>query len=316
MIQRSGFYGSLAADGLANTTIGHGNKTVEMHFRLKNSLVVDTMRPFLIVSKPGYAAGTNGQIKIILIGTNLAWTLQGTALGDWPVLRLPYLFTFEAGKQYVLSFTNIDPAPDLNFCSLDSLYINAPNEDAPQPLILPSDGKVVYVSPLGNRTERFGYVPILGLSGPLCADGIGYMEAWVGNPLFHGREVIKPSSPITAYALWFRAIRNTPAKITVGINGVAQFFTFSGISDKDGWLPRMEFATPLVMAPGDVVHVQCDGLCYPLRKGLQQGFPTDSVFRDGAAECSADGITWIPWPFPWSATPATGLADLQFGFEV
>jgi hypothetical protein len=268
-------------------------------------------------------------------GPSLATLSYGNILSqndNYPELVFPYPATVQGGAFYHLVFTNVDPAPQSNYVSLDSIYSNA--QTAPmQPSSSDAAQAVLVRSGAGAWKSRPGFTPTLELdyaSGD--TQGAGYMEVWSANPKLISanaqvRETFKVSGPSRTFS-----------KIKVRLQRVAGAspLTFT-LSEADGTLMAqgtVPAASVLTGVPAWVTctlplsHVLSTGVGYnlalscpadtqysafPIRKGLDKGFAKNTCFPDGYAQFTTTGSAgWAGWDM-WG-TPDLTTSDLQFMF--
>ena len=343
------FYGSgFSADALANTVVGgpSGN-VVSYRFQAKYATPLKGFRVFFIWSstKPGYASGLGGTIKVDLMaddnspahlptGTSLASTSYGNIIPQdnyYPELTFPTPVALQGGSLYHLVFTNIDADPVDNYISLDSLFTNA--QTAPmQPVLADANAAVLVKSGTGAWKLRQGYTPTLELDFTTGSQGNGYMEIWSTNPkTISGSSGVREAFKVTGPSRNFSKILLRLA-ITSGTSALTV-----RVEEADGTLvdqvqvSAAEFLPAVanwVTVPFPVSHVLNTGVAYhltlsspadtlysayPMRKGLDKGFSTATVFPDGDAQFTTTGAAgWTGWDM-WG-TPNLTDSDLQFSF--
>ena len=344
------FYGSgVSADSLANTVLGGPSlNSVSYRFQAKHTSPLRDIRVFFIWSllKTGYQAGQGGTIRVDLkaddktaahlpTGPALASLSYGNIIAQnntYPELNFPYPATLAGGQIYHLVFTNVDPAPTVNYISLDALYTDA--QTAPmQPTIADNDFAMLVRSGTGAWKLREGFTPTVELEyADGGSQGNGYMEVWSTNPKTvsgnaMARETFKVSGPSRTFT-----------KIKVRLQRVAGASPLTiRVEETDGMLIEQTTVAAASVLQGDPNWVTCTfplsqvlatGVSYnltlsspadthysvyPIRKGLDKGFSAYTVFPDGHAQFTATGSTgWTGWDM-WG-TPNLSTSDLQFMF--
>jgi len=341
------FYGSgCSADSLANTVVGGPNgSVVSYRFQAKYTTPLKGCRVFFIWSatEGGYAAGDGGTVRVDLMADDHspAHLPTGTALAStsitgiiaqaayYPELVFPQPVALQGGALYHLVFTNLDPQPAANYISLDDLYTRA--QTAPmQPTIADANWAVLYRAGAGPWKVRPGHTPTLELDYTTGSQGNGYMEVWSTNPkpisgaaqVREAFTVSGPSRTFTKVLLRLAATSGT-SPLTVRVEEADGTLVDQVQVPSSDFLPGV---SNWVTATFPVAHVLNSGVAYnltlsspsdtvysayPLRKGLDKGFSTSTVFPDGHAQFTTTG-TWAGWDM-WG-TPGLKDSDLQFAF--
>jgi hypothetical protein len=343
------FYGSgFSADSLANTVVGgpSGN-VVSYRFQARYTTPLRAFRVFFIWSAThsGYGAGVGGVMRADLMaddgtaahlpkGPVLASTTYGPVITHqdfYPEIRFPQPVALKGGGLYHLVFTDVDADPVANYVSLDTLYTDA--QTAPmQPVIADAAFAVLFRTASGPWTLRQGYTPTLELDFDTGSQGNGYMEVWSTNPkTISGRASVRESFKVTGPTRVFstvlvrvkRVAGSGPIALRLEeANGavVAETEVGGGTvpSGVSTWLTA-HFPVSYALHTGIAYRLvlSCDAgtvySAFPIRKGLDKGFSTSTVFPDGHAEFTTtapDG--WAGWDM-WG-TPRLTTSDLQFAF--
>ena len=350
---QTGFYGpALAADGLANTTLGPGGNIVSYRIRARHTGVVDQIRIYLIPDHSGYAAGNGGTIEVTLHPDDGAATHNpgSTVLATYVirnVLSLPspdrYFYvvkfasppTLTAGDLYHLVFRNIDSNPSVNYLSVDDLYEVTPTTPV-QPTMNDMDAAVLLGDSGNSWAPRRGYTPIYELDfSNGTTEGVGYIEGWIGAPQFiSGANAVRETftvagSPVTVSSVAVRVARVSgagPLQLRLEnadgsvIEEVAvpatQVRESNATNPYYGWM-KATFSSALTLFHGQTYHLDLEAassseyMAFPIRKGGQYGFDTNTYFPDGHAEFTQNG-SWVGWT-QWGATNRTD-GELQFYF--
>ncbi|WP_316414116.1 hypothetical protein [Mesoterricola silvestris] len=343
------YYGSgFSADSLANTVVGGPSaNVVSYRFQARYTSPLEGFRIFFIWSstKVGYNAGLGGTIRVDLLaddgtaahqpsGPALASTSYGNIIPQnnfYPKLTFPSPVALKGGGLYHLVFTNIDSDPVGNYISLDTLYTNA--QTAPmQPVIADANFAVLFRPAGGAWRVRQGYTPTLELDYATGSQGNGYMEVWSSNPkTISGAASVRETFKVTGPSRDFSRVKLRLAR-TAGTGPLTV-----RVEEADGTpvdqvdLPASGFPQGVqawATAVFPLSHVLNSGVAYhlvlsspagttyaafPLRKGLDKGFSTSTVFPDGHAQFTTTGAAgWQGWDM-WG-TPNLTFSDLQFAF--
>lgn len=343
------FYGSgFSADSLANTVVGGptGN-VVSYRFQARYGTLLRAFRVFFIWSAThsGYGAGVGGVMRADLMaddgtpahlpkGPVLASATYGPVITHqdfYPEITFPQPVALRGGGLYHLVFTDVDADPVANYVSLDTLYTDA--QTAPmQPVIADAAFAVLFRTATGPWTLRQGYTPTLELDFDTGSQGNGYMEVWSTNPkTISGRASVRESFKVTGPNRLFSSLLvrvkrvsgsgplalrleeadgSVVAEAEVGGGAVP-----AGVST---WLTA-HFPVSYALHAGIAYRLvlNCDSStvysAFPIRKGLDKGFSTSTVFPDGHAEFTTTGPEgWAGWDM-WG-TPRLTTSDLQFAF--
>lgn len=343
------FYGpGLGSDGLANTTLGPSGNVVSYRMRVKHSGRLISIHPYLIMDHTGYFAGTGGTVLVSVqpddgtaahhpTGTQLATSLLPNPLAVtgsaryFPEFHISPVVTLTAGELIHIVFQNTDPAPTVNYVSVDSLY-QAVATVPDQPTVSDTDSAVLLQEGGENWSPRAGFTPIIQLEyDDGTSEGIGYMEGWIGAP-----EPISGSSAVReAFTVSGAAKNVTSAHIRVArISGsdplTIRLESADGTLIEQGSIPASAFsigsqpnytwgtytfATNHVLEKGQTYHLDFEApgsttyQAFPIRKGVAYGFQPTTYFPDGYAQFEQNG-SWVGWT-QWGVTNRTD-GDLQF----
>jgi hypothetical protein len=347
------YYGSKwAADSLANTTIGP-NIQGDYRFRATHSGPLASIHTFFICKIPGYAAGTLGSYRIDLetddgttnhfpSGTVLATTHEPTPGNQFVTETFASPATLTSGTLYHLVYTNIDPTPTANYCSLDMLYDTPPVQVPAQPTVADSDWAHLYnnntvTSPTwiwrhGNSDGA--YMPVLELVyGDGFITGNGYMEVWINTSrktisgTNEARETFTVSGGNQAASNFSVRLRKDsgtdPLTVTLQTAGGSTLesgtIPAANFSSADAWV-TYTFIQTRTLANGSpyTIVLSAPGTSsysiFPIRKGITHNFDAGTFFNDGHAQYSSDGLTWNDWPAETGSPSTEG--DLQFYFTL
>ncbi len=352
----STYYGpGIAADGLANTTLGPYGNTVSYRFRAKHSGVLQQARVYLIPDHAGYAGGTGGTIQVTLntddatsahnpTSTVLATYMMSNVLSLASPARYFYVMTFAtpptltAGQLYHMVFKNVDASPTVNFLSVDALYEIVVATPV-QPTISNIDEAVLLSNGGGTWQPRAGYTPIYELDFQNGAsEGIGYMEGWVGAPQSISgnssvRETITVSgTQVKVASASIRLARfngNDPLVVrlenadgslieqgNVSTSGIA--LSTSSTSPSDAWV-TYPFSTIYTLLPGNTYHLVFEAAS----TSTYQAFPIRKGLAYGFQNTTyfPDGYAEFQQNGSWVGWTQWGVTnrtdgDLQFYFSV
>jgi hypothetical protein len=342
------FYGTgLGADALANTTVGPWGNTVSYRFRALHSGRLVSLRVYLLPDKTGYAAGTGGhiQVSVNLDDGTAAHNPSTVQLSSYlianpltlpdryfPLLQFSSPPNLSSGQLYHVVFTNVDANPTVNYLSVDALYIKVPGTPL-QPTLADTDSALLLRSG-GPWAPRKGHTPILQLNySDGWAEGIGYMETWVGAPrtvsatdMVRQRFTLKSSLRVRSVGI--RAARlsgSDPLRVrleradgTLVEQGEIPAGLFPSSSSTHGWA-TYTFAALRTLSPGETYHLVLQGVgssqyqVFPVREGAAYGFSPTTFFGDGYAQFK-EGSTWVGWT-QWGVKNRTD-GDLQFYFAI
>jgi len=344
------FYGSgLGADSLANTVLGGPSlNAASYRFQTKYAGPLKGIRVFFIWSlvKSGYQAGGGGTIQVDLMaddgtaahlptGPSLATLSYGSILSqndNYPELLFPAPATLKGGAFYHLVFTNVDPSPQSNYVSLDSIYSNA--QTAPmQPSSSDAAFAVLVRSGAGAWKLREGFTPTLELDyADGDTQGAGYMEVWSANPKLISadaqvRETFKVSGPSRTFSRikvrLQRVAGASPLTFTLAeadgtVMAQGAVPAASVLTGVPAWVTcTLPLSTVLSTGVGYNLTLSCPAdtqySAFPIRKGLDKGFSPYTCFPDGYAQFTTTGSAgWAGWDM-WG-TPNLTTSDLQFMF--
>ena len=352
------YYGSKwGADGLANTVVGgSGAVQGDYRFRATHSGQLQDARTFFICAA-GYGAGTGGSYRVDLetddgstnhfpTGTVLATTTEKYPKALFVTETFASPANITSGQLYHLVYTNIDPSPAVNYCSLDMLYWQDPASAVAQPTISDTDWAHLYnegtiSAPLwhwrnqANSSDHGNYMPILQLDyTDGTSYGNGYMEVWIEtsrktiNGSNAAREAFTVSGPsLTAQSVTVRLRHDSGTDpVTVAVtNGTGASLAscaepYTAITPSgtggDNWI-TCKFTSPLALNSGSSYALNLAApstsaySIFPIRKGISYNYGAPSFFSDGHAQFTT-GNGWLDWPAETGAASTQG--DLQFFF--
>jgi hypothetical protein len=344
------FYGSgLGADSLANTVLGGPSlNSASCRFQTKYAGPLKGIRVFFIWSlvKTGYQAGGGGTIKVDLMaddgsaahlptGPSLATVSYGNILSqndNYPELVFPYPAALKGGAFYHLVFTNVDPAPQSNYVSLDSIYSDA--QTAPmQPSSSDAAFALLVRSGAGAWKLREGFTPTLELDyADGDTQGASYMEVWSANPkLICANAQVRETFTVSGPSRTFSKIKVRLQRVAGTSPLTLTLAEADGTVMAQGTVPAASVLTGVpawVTCTLPLSHVLSTGVGYnlalscpadtqysafPIRKGLDKGFAKNTCFPDGYAQFTTTGSAgWAGWDM-WG-TPDLTTSDLQFMF--
>lgn len=349
-----GFYGSgVGADGLSNTQIGGTdagrgtNREVAFRFRAQRSGSLTAVRLYqkYTSTNTGYSAGSGGVIEYTLREDDdsprhhPAETVLGRVVVDnvigasthFPLLAFSPAPVVREGRLYHVVARNLDPAPQTNFISLNSLWSELATSPR-QPTMADRDWALLFRDGPKDRWSERDQTPILELN---YADGhthgIGYVDVWASRSRSISgdaavAEVFKVAgSNRKVSQVAFRVRRSggrggLAVKLEEGgtvldqgnIPANAVPTTYAWVTYKFVTTQTLRSATEyraVLSAPSDTVYVACaiqDG-------SVKYGFGPATVFADGHAQYSV-GSGWVDW----GGEGVRGRKDahLQFFFTV
>ena len=352
------YYGSKwGADGLANTVVGgSGPAQGDYRFRATHTGKLQDVRTFFICA-PGYGAGTGGSYRVDLetddgstnhfpTGAVLATATEKTPKGLFVTETFASPAIITTGQLYHVVYTNIDPSPAVNYCSLDMLYWQDPASAVAQPTISNTDWANLYnqgtiSAPVwhwrnqANSGDDGNYMPILQLDyTDGTSYGNGYMEVWIetSRKTISGsnaaREAFTVNGPtMTAASVTVRLKHDSgtdPVTVAVlnsagtSLASCAEPYTAitpSGTGG-DNWVTCM-FTSTLALNSGSTYALNLAApstsaySIFPIRKGISYKYGLSSFFADGHAQYTA-GNGWLDWPAETGEASTQG--DLQFFF--
>jgi hypothetical protein len=331
------FYGAgVAMDSLANTTLNHSINSYR--FRSAHSGPLVSIRFYLILNATGYAGGNNGTVRVEIqsddgtsnhhpSGQVLArYTIANAELKTFPLVSFANPPVLEQGRLYHVVFSNTDPNPTVNYCSIDALLSSLSNPPTPaQPTVGNADWIQLIRTNGGTWRIREGYSPILQLNyADGFAGGLGYMESWIAATKtitggFRVRERITVSGGNRAAHQVFLRVRSGSGGLRVrlekGDGTLIEEGTMTSAPAGNNWL-MYKFAAPRTLALGqsyNLVFSSPSGSysVFPMRQGWAYGFSPRTYFADGLAEYNA-GSGWVGWD-AWGV-PNRREQNLQFYF--
>jgi hypothetical protein len=352
------YYGSKwGADGLGNTVVG-GSGPVQGDYRFlaTHTGQLKDVRTFFICA-PGYGAGTGGSYRVDLetddgsanhypSGAVLSTTTEKYPKSLFVTETFASPATITTGQLYHVVYTDIDPSPMLNYCSLDMLYWQDPASSEAQPTVANTDWAHLYnggtiSAPVwhwrnqSDPSDGGNYMPILQLDYSDGASyGNGYMEVWIqtsrktisgSNAARESFTVSGPTMNAASVTVRLRHDSGTDPLTVAVLNGTGTSLascakpytaiTPSGTSG-DNWV-TCQFASPLTLNSGSTYALNLAApsssayTIFPIRKGVSYNFGPSSVFSDGHAQYTT-GSGWQDWPSETGAASTQG--DLQFYF--
>ncbi len=313
-------YGAgIAMDSLANTTLNHSISSYR--FRSAHDGRLSSIRFFLILNKTGYAGGNNGTVRVEIqtddgtsahnpSGQMLAgYTIANASLTTFPLVTFVSPPGLQQGSLYHVVFSNTDPNPEINYCSIDALLSSVSNPPTPaQPTVGDADW-IQLIRPTGGSWRvRQGYSPILQLNyADGFVSGLGYMESWIASTkTIHGgfrvREAFRVSGPDRTVRQVFLRVRagsgGLNARLEHGDGTLIEQGAMSSAPSGNNWL-MYTFAEPRTLSAGqpfNLVFSSSSGSydVFPMRQGSAYGFSPRTYFSDGVAEYDS-GTGWVGW---------------------
>ena len=348
-VDANGYGSQLRADDLANTVLGGPSaQSVSYRFQALHSSPLRSIQVFFIWSqlKSGYAAGQGGTIRVDLLaddgtgshlptGPVLATLTCSSVLSAndyYPKLPFPYPASLTGGRIYHLVFTNIDPAPAANYVSLDSLWTDAQTSPM-QPSLNDYGFATLMRAGTGPWKLRQGFTPILELDyADGSSQGKGYVEVWRSNPkIVSGATQVRETFKVKGPNRLFSKVMIRAERLAGSSPLTLRLTEADGTLIEQAAVPAasvLQGAYDWVTCTFPLTHVLASGVGYnltlsapadtqystfPMRKALDKGFSTATVFSDGYAQVSTNGGTsWAGWDM-WG-TPNLTTSDLQFMF--
>jgi hypothetical protein len=314
------FYGTgMAMDALANTTL---NQTVNSYrFRSAHTGPLAGIRFFLIIDKPGYAGGNNGTVRVeiqtddgsdahnpsgqVLTG----YTIENSNLTTFAEVSFPSPPTLREGQLYHVVFSNTDPNPTINYCSIDALLSSLNNPPTPaQPTIDNADWIQLIRVNGGAWRVRPGYSPILQLNyADGFVSGVGYIESWIASTKtisssFRVRERFTVNQSSRTVRQVFLRVRDGSGDLHVRLEKGGGTLIDEGKMTSapagNNWF-LYTFAEPQTLATGQTYNLVFSAPSgsydvFPIRHGSAYGFSPRTYFSDGVAEYDS-GSGWVGW---------------------
>jgi hypothetical protein len=253
--------------------------------------------------------------------------------------------TLRAGTLYHIVFSNIDSNPTVNFASVDGTYMYhtlSPRQPGWPDIDLynlvkagagawdanPGDGKITPIVALAYANGG--------------TQGQGYIENWaiqaktINGPL-RARETFTNSGPtITVSQVSVRLARvSGPSNLNLRLETGANALIESGQVAGSGTMPLLTnpgangdqnatwvtyvFGTPRTLANGSSYHLILTSPAdtaysiYPIRKGMDYGYPSTTYFNDGKGQYDPGIGTFSP--FTSESHRLLDEGDLQFYFR-
>jgi len=328
------FGNAIAADTLANTTVGPSGNRVGIRFRAVESGKLTSVRWFR-QGGSGYAAGNGGDIKVSLqadnsgkpSGTDLA-SVTHFAVGSGSAISHTSTFgtapTVTAGQLYHVVFTNVSGSASSNYTSVNALMTwQATSPRTPK--YADNEWGLELSSGGGSWNDRGGYIPVAQFdyaSGRKA--GVGYMEVWVGDPkTISGSAKVRQAFTVNSGSMSI-STATVRVKRTAGSGALTirlesssgtliEERSVSTSSSAMGWL-TVSFATARTLTDGqsyNLVLSAPSGTTYTtwaIRQGSSYGFATPTYDADGRMQYTS-GSTWINTE-SWGSSSVEG--DLQF----
>jgi hypothetical protein len=324
---------------LGNTTLISG-RIVTQAFRAKKTGSIRSVIWYNIhsTSAPGYSAGTGGNIRVRIEGSDASGHADGTPLGGsdtltnaataptFPKQVLSSPAPVEAGKIYHVTFYNTHSDPNSNFVSTDCINIKSTLNVSPHNPQIPDIEDSVYYKNSGGSWIKRSQTPILDLEyTDGFHQGTPYMESWLNGNSSHWNAQITPTqwsrqnftapSTMTVKALCIAAkyvsgSGNLIMEIRDANGGVLRQVSWTNsevLSTYQGWAPSKSI-TPLTLNGGSSYSFVLKGTggvftSYPLANGsVHYGFsPTIAV--NGFCEYSTNsGGSWSGGWTAWNKT--------------
>jgi hypothetical protein len=258
-------------------------------------------------------------------GTVLAAaSVSGGSLGAFPTISFGTPPALTAGQLYHVVFRNTDPAPTVNFVSIDSLIVETGILSPRQARYSDTDWAQL-MNYGGGWQIRPEYTPILQLNyGNGVDEGVGYMEAWVRDPkTISGSAQVRETFTVsganrTISAVSVRVARTSgtsPLTIRLESAGgtlIDQAQLGPGSSSM-AWLTGSLSASHTLQAGStyNLVLTSPPGTSYAtfaIRQGTSYGFVAGPYFGDGHMQYST-GSGWLNVE-AWGSPSLEG--DLQF----
>ncbi len=347
----SGVYGpGIGMDSLNNTRVGGpDNISTSYRFRASTSARLSSIRIYIIgPTHAGYGAGTGGTWEVTVRSddgtsahgpsdTVLATTTIKPADG-LPLITWSAPATLTAGTLYHVVFRNIDARPDLNYASVDGVFMFRPTAPR-QAAFSDLDWGQPMRSGSGAWSDRSNTVPIMQLNyANGVTDGLGYMEVWVrSHKTISGsakaREAFTVSGANRAVSSFsirlMRISGSSPLTVRLETSGgtlieqgtIAASEIAVGTPGIDGTQPTWEtytFTTPRTLLAGQGYHVVLSTEAdtrysiFVIRKGTSYNFASSTFFGDGHAQYTS-GAGW--GPFTQDGGGPLDQGDLQFYFR-
>jgi hypothetical protein len=342
---------SIYADDLANTILG-GSEHIRTAYRFqaKTTATIDSVRFYVVWSqtKPGYSAGTGGLIRVRLLrdsGT-LEHVPSDSVLGEkimtpgidtsyFPIVHLSPSPQVAEGSIYHVVFDNIDARQDLNYVSVNSMWIQDSGQAVPA---VGSDKMWSQLIGYGEHSPNWRareegnpdrFIPIMDIKfDDGTVQGVGYIGTWSGfpkaiNSTRHVRELFSYTGSTGVFNRLNLRIRRrfgvSPLRIAAK-NGTDNTLWSSVISASsiDTAYSRVSIAIvpDLILERRGTYSIELSALegseyeVFPLYKGINFGFSGGSCFGNGFAQYSSPQGSWLGWD-PWGS-PGHLDGDLQF----
>lgn len=340
------FYGpGIAADSLANTQVGGTscgctNSMTSYRFRAGQTSRLAAIRIVVVgLGHPGYSAGTGGRMNISIRkddGTSshrpssrslTSATVVGSSLGSFPVIKFAAPAALSRGQLYHVVFRNVDPSPRANFISVDALMVGSGIVGKRQPKYSDLDWAQLINTGSGWKV-RSQYTPILQLQySNHAVEGVGYMEAWVGDPKTIGgaskvREVFTVSGgdrPIDSVSVRVRRTAGLGAlsvRIETAGGTLIQSGTIRAGPTSMAWR-TLSFSRLRTLQSGATYNLILAApagttyTTYAVRQGTTYGFHRSTYFAGGRMQYTT-GSGWVNTE-SWGNASTEG--DLQFYFH-
>ncbi len=340
------------ADDLNNSLVGGpGNRQVAYRFRATDTAALSAIRVYLVTGS-GYSGGTGGRIEISVrdddgsaahlpSGTVLAATtyVPGTTIANSGLPRIDFASaaTLEAGRLYHIVFRNVDPAPTVNYTSVDGLFTFG-TLAVWQPRVSNTDwANLVWSGGAWSADRGPGQgviTPIMELVyGNGDVGGVGYMEVWSGLPkVISGSRAARESFTVQGSDRQVAAVSVRLRRLDGGgplilrlesgagalIDAVSVPASALPLSARPTWVSAT-FNSFHPLVAGQPYHLVLTASSnthysvYVIRKGAAFGFDPGTFFADGYAQYNA-GTGWAGFDQPGGRTNLS-LGDLQFYFR-
>jgi hypothetical protein len=346
----SGVYGTgINADTKANLQVG-GVDSGQPNAKVAHRFVASTTSALTAVrfsqrGGSGYSGGTGGSMRIsvqadqggvpsgIALAT-LSFIPGNPAGASFTQAAFPSAATLTAGRVYYIVFENSDPAPTVNYISVNELFVYGSLLSPRQPHFRDSDYAVLDTNAGSWRMEG-SFTAVMDLTYANGAhDGLGYYEAMILN---YG--VVSGASSMVRERFTASGGNRTVTTASVRVRRTSGSSPLTvRLENGDGSLiesATIPASSIAVSAPGGdtggavwatvtfaTAHTLANGATYnlrlstasdtqyttvPLRAGIDHGL-NSYVFTDGTGQSTTDGSTWTDL-YQWAHE------DLQFYFR-
>ncbi len=330
-VVRATYYGAaFEAASLNNTEIGkYVGRLASYRFQCTHTGSVLGVRLYIVprsVTRPGYWLGTGGQLRVDLQsddGTSNhlpSGQILATRTITNPIdLGWNLLVTFEApytlteGKLYHLVFSNVDPDPVNNWCSIDNLFGPIDSPDVHPGLTEDEMLQLVKHNSTNPWTKHYRNIPIYSLYyADGARDGQGYMDVRRSPGAFiQGANKVREAFTVsggdktvvqaTVYLLKQGYPGDLTLRLTAADGTLIEAGTLPASALGTSWA-TYDFSQPHTLKMGSSYRLELSapaGDAYeapPLQAGggpkSSYGLDTPRVFGDGHLEITTDGTNW------------------------